>query len=585
MAVARPLENPSSAQEPKRAALRAHPLLALALALVAFVAIHTWWLIHFRRGYPLNTDEYGYTRIALEYADGLRLQGLSGLWDAFAAQRLQAPVAPLAAVPVLLVQRGILPALFVNLGFLVLLGLATYGIARELAGRWWGVLAAVAVLALPGTLDFSRVFVFALPATAVLAAAVYALLKSRALINTQWAIVFGALLGLSVLTRTVMIALVPGPLVAAVLLIAAQTDRRGRRVRNLTIGIAAGCAVAAIWLVNSWSVVVDYLTSAGYGAQAQEFAGGQSVLHITLDQYTYLPAALVLGAALVAAAGRVVARLRGAGGLVPRLRIVARSTAFVLFVILAEGWAALESSQNAGFGFELPLLPPIVCLAVWSMARVQRARVRHALVAALLTVSTVNVVSKADVWRGASGQSRAALPLLGNVAIANGVSAQEHILENSGTEFGPPTRRWPVALRGWQDLQLRTATDLISIARAHHRRPVAFLASRDPLFNTNSLGFALRLFLGTAIPLGQLDPSRPGDSVAAYRAQLADPDRGLPNLLVLAAPGPGEYRPAINQAYAERAARELGFRVERTFALPDGRPAKIMWTDRGPPAP
>jgi hypothetical protein len=147
---------------------------------------------------------------------------------------------------------------------------------------------------------------------------------------------------------------------------------------------------------------------------------------------------------------------------------------------------------------------------------------------------------------------------------------------------GSTTELWPAPLRRWDYIDGLTARRLISIARARGRQPVVFLGSRNPLFNTNSIGLAGQLCCHAAIPFGQLDPTISGDTVASYQRQLSDPARGQPNLLVLSDPSPGEYRPTINQAKAARAATKLGFRRVASEVLPDGRRATIWWLNRGP---
>jgi hypothetical protein len=74
---------------------------------------------------------------------------------------------------------------------------------------------------------------------------------------------------------------------------------------------------------------------------------------------------------------------------------------------------------------------------------------------------------------------------------------------------------------------------------------------------------------------------RPADSPSVYEAQL-NRHRNRPNFLITTPPGPAEFEPRVTQAFAEAAAKRLGFTLLRTFDLPDGRSTKIWWADRGP---
>ena len=72
-----------------------------------------------------------------------------------------------------------------------------------------------------------------------------------------------------------------------------------------------------------------------------------------------------------------------------------------------------------------------------------------------------------------------------------------------------------------------------------------------------------------------LNPSRPGDQPASYRAQLQK--RGA-NFVVTAERAPlRAWR--ITRGDAVEAARSFGFDVIATFVLPDGRRA-WLWADR-----
>src|SRR5205085_12028403 len=172
----------------------------------------------------------------------------SGLWQAFVAQHSQAPLVPLLTVPIALVHEGILSSFGVELAFAAVLALAAYGIGVSFGGPSYGLLATICVLAIPAVIDFSREYIFALPATALFAAALWALVRSDSLASPAWAVTFGALLGASVLARTMMIGLVPGPLLAAALQASLRDKGRRPALLHLGIAVATGCGLAAIWL-------------------------------------------------------------------------------------------------------------------------------------------------------------------------------------------------------------------------------------------------------------------------------------------------------------------------------------------------
>ena len=251
----------------------------VALAALALAAINVWWVSTYRQGYPLDVDEAGYTAIALVDYEELNAGGLDQWREAVLRQAPTAPLLPAITSLAYVVRAGTLEGFVVLSGFLVLLALAAYGIGERLAGPRLGALAAIVTPTAPGAFLFSREFVFAMPAAALLAVAVYFLLRSDGLRARRWAIACGAALGLMLLARTMTIAFVPGVLVAGVVAMVARAEGDlGRRLLNLGLLALTGAAVAATWYAQNMDSVLDYLTSYGYGEQSSNFGSGDTVL-------------------------------------------------------------------------------------------------------------------------------------------------------------------------------------------------------------------------------------------------------------------------------------------------------------------
>jgi 4-amino-4-deoxy-L-arabinose transferase-like glycosyltransferase len=186
------------------------PRAVLAATVIALVAANVAWLWRFRYGYPLDIDEAGYMSTALNFTAAFESDGLGGLWDAFMIQTPQAPLVPLLTVPFqLLFAYRIFPGFLLQECFFVLLVLSSYGIGRRLTTPAYGALTAVAVATIPMVTDFTRHYIFAIDNAALLTAAVFALLASDRLGRRGWALLFGALLGLAVLARTMTLGFAP----------------------------------------------------------------------------------------------------------------------------------------------------------------------------------------------------------------------------------------------------------------------------------------------------------------------------------------------------------------------------------------
>ncbi len=180
------------------------------LGLLAIVAMNVWWIATYRHGYPLTIDESGYIAFALEDHFALQSGGLHGWWDAVQGHAPYAPLVPAVTSLAFVFKTGVLEGFGVLIGFLALLGLASFGIGERLAGPRLGALAAMVVVTTPGAFLFTREYVFAIAVAALLAGAVYALLRSDGLRSSPWAIACGVALGLMLLARTMTIAFLPG---------------------------------------------------------------------------------------------------------------------------------------------------------------------------------------------------------------------------------------------------------------------------------------------------------------------------------------------------------------------------------------
>lgn len=107
--------------------------------------------------------------------------GLHGWWEAMQAQAPNAPLAPALSSLLYLARAGAMEGFRVIGGFMVLLGLAIYGIGERLVGPRRGALAGLAAMTAPGVLAFTHVYIFALPSAALLACGVYALPRGEGL--------------------------------------------------------------------------------------------------------------------------------------------------------------------------------------------------------------------------------------------------------------------------------------------------------------------------------------------------------------------------------------------------------------------
>ena len=240
-----------------------------------------WWIVAHRGGLPLQIDEAGYLERAVRNADALHSGGLVHLVRVVRQPDPQAPLLPVTAGFWRQVTgAGPSGLLGVEQVFAVILVAATYLLARRFASRRWAVLAAIVAVTLPGVVDNGRIFEFALPATAFVTATLAAQLFAEDFRSPRRALLWGLLLGLTSLTRTMVLGFIGVLVLAAAIRLLAK--RAGtRQWRNAAGAVAVGTVVALSWYSATWRQVARYLGSYGYGVQAAGYghAGSLWSLH------------------------------------------------------------------------------------------------------------------------------------------------------------------------------------------------------------------------------------------------------------------------------------------------------------------
>jgi Dolichyl-phosphate-mannose-protein mannosyltransferase len=553
--------------------------IAVALGCLIMAALHIWWVVEYRQGFPLNVDEAGYTMIGINDYLGFENGGLNGWWDTVQMQAPNAPLLPALTSLVLMVSPGILQGFAVLVAFGALLTLATYGIGERLAGPPLGALAALAVATSQGTFLFTREYIFAMPTAAFLACAVYALLRSDGMRSRWWAIACGAAIGLMLLSRTMAVAFVPGiAVVAVLLLLARRQDDLWQRLINLGLAVVAAFLVTATWYWRNLDPVVDYLTNFGYGSQAENF--GEESKTLSWERFELVsermihadllvPLATLIFAGLAAGAVLIVLRLRDSDDRWAELWRLAGSGPVAVALIFIAGFAALMTSQNGGNGFSYPiamLLPP---LAVVPLRRFRTAAVPAAVLVAVIGV--VNLVATSGLWEDAGKSRLVSVPIFGELPWVNG---EAHAVAAVREQVPGPITHFDTADEGWTEVDSKLAELLLApIAPEGVPRLTAF-ASRNRVVSTNSVGLASLLDHHVSIPFTQLVPE-PEDSVANYMQQLNTPIIGEPTAVITTSTETGDFDPLVTQEKVEIALRRSGFARVRAVASPDGRTFRV----------
>jgi 4-amino-4-deoxy-L-arabinose transferase-like glycosyltransferase len=551
---------------------------------IVFVALvlHFVWLVRFRRGYVTEFDESGYMQFSLSNFDALHDQGLWVFAKTVAGRETFGPLLPfVASLAYPIVGRGVFGGLLVLPLFFAGLVAAAFGLARQLVSDSWAVVAALAVAAIPAVTDYTRLFHFALPATACMTAALWALIRSDGLRRVGWAVAFGLFVALTLLSRTMTVAYLPGlALAAGAQFLVGETELR-TRMRNLALAAGAAALVAGPRYIRNARSIYDSLVGSGYGEGAAPFGRHYPIAswsywtkELRLDlSYMWLPLAGALVLSLGVALVYLVARQRPlTGPSTPRTARAAAVLALVLVVL--EGYLVLTSSRNEGTAFALPWLPALVILGVTAAASIPARALRVALASVLVMVSLGAVLSKSG-WFEPSAKVRAvSVPGLGRVTVTDGRGIIQGEVAAAGYDIGPVTQPLPDMHRRWLPL----ARDVVgwSMRRAEQRgEPLHLtLGLNDLIFSNSRLILAAQLWFHRFQPVDYLRSFPDGDTVASYRRQLLSPQPE--NALITGDPSNIE---TITRAKVKAAARSLGFAPVKSFRMPDGRTIWIWWRE------
>lgn len=542
------------------------------------VAIDVIWLDRFRRGYVTEWDESGYLQFPLSNFDALHDHGVWTFLKTVAGRGTFGPLLPFVtslAYPI--VTRGIFGSLLVLPLFFAGLVAATFGVARRLVYDSWAVLAALCVAAIPGITDYTRLYHFAVPATACMMAALWALLRSDGFRRPGWSAAFGFFVACTLLSRTMTIAYVPGLAAAAgVQFLQAEPQGMRVRIRNLAIAVASCGLVAGPWYVRNRSSIYDYLVGRGYGEGAARFGR-----HYPIDSWAYwtkelridlsylqLPIAVVLFLAFAVALAFLGLRLPR-----PRIPRSARGVALLsLAAVVLEGYLALTSSRDEGTAFSFPWLPALVVLAVVAAASIPARVVRTGLATLFVAVSVAAVASKSGSVAPLAARRTASVPGFGRVVVTDGRGIIQEVVESSGYDIGPVTEPMPNLQKRWLPVARQVVGSLYAEARARRQPLDLTLGIDDGLFTWSRLNLAAQLWFHRYLPVDYLRAADGGDTVASYRRQILSPHHD--DVLIT-----GQEMPmaTITESKVVRAARSLGFMRVKSFALPDGRRIWIWW--------
>ena len=321
--------------------------LALAGLLLGLAAVMVVWLGIDRR--PPEWDHANHLERALTCHRSLTASGGDWLQEIIAESSFYPPIVT-CATGLLYVAMPVAPltAQAVIWAFLVVGALAVFGVGRRLLDADAGLLAAFLFATAPFVVFMLLNFQLDLPLAAMVALALYTLVRSEDLALRRWTLGMGLVLGLGMLTKPPFAAYVSGPLLWVAWRGLRAPDRRVRLVHLLAaVGVAA--AVALPWygprLVGMPAQIINRsFKQAAESGHAPALSGSSLLFYPQwiVPQWGLLATALLLWG-IVAVARRPRARALLWAALAP----------FLIFFLI----------QNKNLRYTLPFLPAAALVA------------------------------------------------------------------------------------------------------------------------------------------------------------------------------------------------------------------------------
>ncbi|MBU4214239.1 MAG: glycosyltransferase family 39 protein [Actinobacteria bacterium] len=544
-------------------------------AVVAWFVLNAVWVKARLDDRALNIDEAGYLSIALNATSSWRGAGLSGWWATVSAPSQQAPlVTTLTSVPLAAGTGAEMTGMTVILAFGALAVLFTWLAARDAAGNTAGWVAALIVATCPGFLLYAHQYTFVAPTTALLAAGVWTLGRSRALSSWPWSLAFGVIIGVMPLARSMSVAFSAVLAAAALVQVVAAGGFR-QRVLRWAVSCALGVAITLTWLLPSWDLVIGYLTQYGYGKHAAEYATALPGIVGVIQMLSWY---LFIGHFFVITTGVVVVLYAGVRHCLARaswgswVRAAVSAPAFISGFTVLGGLAALSTTRNAGSGFPLQLIGPlaVVAGAGWSIALTRLRRPVSGVLMAVVVLVCLLPVPGLVLRDGPFGTLRtASLPVLGDLPVTDGADLDEDYIRTGSTDF----RNEDAWSQSWRELSARVAADVVD---APGRPTSVAFGFRNMFFNVNTVQLQALESGHSALTLAQVDPQVTEPTAAAYAAWLTTGGAASACTLVTSPGQVNEFQPRPDSDAMTEAAESADFVEAEHLSSPDGR-SVVVW--------
>jgi 4-amino-4-deoxy-L-arabinose transferase-like glycosyltransferase len=291
------------------------------------------------------------------------------------------PLMYLASAPLALLFWPTVDSLLgVSVLFIGLLLLSTYGIADAFAGRKVGLLAAFIVSMYPIIYGLSRHYLLDLPLVAMVALAIWLLIRTEDFERRGPAILTGLSLGLGMLIKWTFAVFVTGPFLLSIARVLMK--RTKNRWLNLSLALLVGAITAAPWYLHNLFNLLDFLGLGGiYGTKEGDPLVGswESSLYYVeslLETQILFPFALLFLIGLIL--------------LLTKYGIKYETGLLLSWIIIP--LVIFTNFINKDIRYTLPYLPAMAVITALGIASLEQKKLRNLMVVSLALYAVVQFV-------------------------------------------------------------------------------------------------------------------------------------------------------------------------------------------------